>query len=280
MKTATTIIAILTFLLACGQVNQEKSVLIETAKDTQKENDIAKLWVKEIKSQSYFKQLDENSIEIKNLDISNILAYNYTTKNEVSGHFSTYTGALGQNFERIDFHFYSVSKVGNQDYDMKILMRKGTVIDTLIGRLKLIEALEFPELFSDENMKAMTFLYDFNFVSKNPDGGLTIKGTSSVSFYVSDGIARNFWMEDGSLREYIRTFVGYYIDSKTDEKLNCVFALDAAGLYSYLPFCDDFYYIDEENYSPDYYLIKEKYRQFGWQEYDYKNPNKDEWWRE
>ena len=270
----------MTFLLACGQIKQDNSVSIESVKVPQTENDIAKLWVKEIKSQSYFKQLDENSIELKNLDISNILAYNDTTENEVPGHFSTYTGALGQNFERIDFHFYSVSKVKNQDYELKILMRKGTVVDTLIGYLKLIEAHEFPELFGYENMKAMTFLYDFNFASKNPDIGLTINGTSSVSFYVSNGVAKNFWMEDGSLREYIRTFAGYYIDNKTDEKLNCVFALDAAGLYSYLPFCDDFYYIDEENYSPDYYLIKEKYRQFGWQDYDYKKPNKDEWWRE
>jgi hypothetical protein len=90
----------------------------------------------------------------------------------------------------------------------------------------------------------------------------------------------NFWMEDGSLREYIRTFVGYYTDSKSAEKLNCVFALDVAGLYSHLPFCDDFYYQDEKNYSPDYYLIKEKYRQFGWQDYNYNNPNQDHWWRE
>ncbi len=279
MKTATTIISILTFLLACGQVNQGKTVLTETVNDSQQENDISKLWVKVIKSQSYLQNLDLNSAQLRSLDISNILAYNDTTKNETPGFFATYTGALGQNFERIDFHFYSVRKVKNQDYDLKILMRKGTLIDTLIGQLKLIEAFEFPELFSHDNMKAMTFLYDFNFASKKPNGGLTIKGTSSVSFYVSDGIATNFWMADGSLREYIRTFVGYYTDSKTDEKFNCVFALDAAGLYSYLPFCDDFYYIDEENYSPDYYLIKEKYRQFGWQDYDYKNPNKDEWWR-
>jgi hypothetical protein len=280
MKTAITIISILTFILACGQVNQGKTVLFETVNDSQQENDISKLWVKEIKSQSYLKNLDVNSAQLRSLDISNILAYNDTTKNETPGFFATYTGALGQNFERIDFHFYSVSKVKNQDYDLKILMRKGTVIDTLIGHLKLIEAFEFPELFNDDNMKALTFLYDFNFASKNPHSGLMIKGTSSVSFYVSDGIARNFWMADGSLREYIRTFVGYYIDSKTDEKLNCVFALDVAGLYSYLPFCDDFYYIDEENYSPDYYLIKEKYRQFGWQDYDYNNPNQDQWWRE
>jgi len=280
MKTAITIISILTFLLACGQVNQGKTDLNETINDSEQQNDISKLWVKEIKSQTYFKKLDLNSFELKNLDISNILAFNDTIENEAPGHFSTYTGALGQNFERIDFHFYSVSKVKNQDYDLKILMRKGADIDTLVGHLKIIEAFEFPELFGDYNMKAMTFLYDFNFASKNPDGGLTINGTSSVSFYVSNGVARNFWMEDGSLREYIRTFVGYYVDNKTDEKQNCVFALDVAGLYSYLPFCDDFYYIDEENYSPDYYLIKDKYRQFGWQDYDYNNPNQNEWWRE
>ena len=101
MKTATTIISILTFLLACGQVNQGKTDLNETVNDSQQQNDISKLWVKEIRSQPYFKQLDENSVELKNLDISNILAYNDTTKNEVPGYFSTYTGALGQNFERM-----------------------------------------------------------------------------------------------------------------------------------------------------------------------------------
>lgn len=279
MKTATVIISFLTVLFAFGQVNLGKTVLAETVNDSQQDNDITKLWLKEIKSQSYFKHLDDNSNEIKNLDISNILAYNDTTKNETPGFFATYIGALGQDFERIDFHFYSVSKVNYQEYDLKILMRKRTVIDTLVGHLKLIESFEIPELFSVDNMKAMVFVYDFNFTSKNPTGGLTIKGTSSVSFCVSEGKASNFWMADGSLREYIRTFVGYYVDSKTDKKQNCVFALDAAGLYSYLPYCEDFYYIDEENYSPDYYLIKEKYRQFGWQDYDYKNPNKNEWWR-
>lgn len=279
LKIVTTIIVIVTFLLACGQVSQDKILLTQTTNESQQEKDIAKLWVNEIKSQSYFKRIDINSVELKGLDISNILAFNDTTQNEVPGHFSTYTGALGQNFERIDFHFYSVRKVRNQDYDLKILMRKGTAIDTLIGHLILIEAFEFPELFNDDNMKAMTFLYDFNFASKNPDDDLTINGSSSVSFCVSNGVARNFWMEDGTLRAYMRTFVGHFIDSKTDEKLNCVFALDAAGLYSYLPFCDDFYHIDEEKYSPDFFLIKEKYRQFGWQDYNYKNPNKDEWWR-
>lgn len=279
MKTATTIILMLTFLLACGQVNQGMTVLTETGNDAQQENDIPKLWIKEIKSQSYLKGLDVNSAQLRSLDISNILAYNDTTKNETPGFFATYTGALGQNFERIDFHFYSVSKVKNQDYDLKILMRKGTVIDTLIGHLKLREAFEFPELFNHDNMKAMIFLYDFNFTSINPVSGLKIKGTSSVSFYVSDGIARNFWMADGSLREYIRTFVGYYTDGETDEKRNCVFALDVAGLYSYLPFCDNFYYIDEDD-NPEYYYISDKYKPFGWEDYDYRNPQKDQWWKE
>jgi hypothetical protein len=280
MKTAITILTIFSFLLACGQINQVKSVSIESAKGKQEENDIGKLWKKEVESRTFFKQIDETSIELKNLDISTILTYNDTVKNEVPGHFSTYTGALGKNFERIDFHFYSVNKVENQDYNLMVLMRKGTGIDTLIGHLKLTKAFEFPELFSNENMKAMTFFYDFSFASKKTSAGLTINGTSSVSFFVSNGIAGNFWMEDCSFREYIRTFVGYYTDSKSAEKLNCVFALDVAGLYSHLPFCDDFYYQDEKNYSPDYYLIKEKYRQFGWQDYNYNNPNNDQWWRE
>lgn len=273
MKVTTAIIFFLSFFATFGQVDKEQ------AHDLQIETDISLLWVKEIESQAYLKKIDLNSTQLKTIDISSILVSNDNSKDEVSRDFSTFTGVLGQNFERVDFHFYSAIKKKNQDYDLKILMKKGVSIDTLSGNLKLIEAFSIPELFSDKNMQAMAFLYEFNFMLEKPDRGFTIKGTSSLCFYVKDKGVENFWMEDGSFREYIRTFVGYYIDNKTNQRLNCVFALDVAGLYSYLPFCEDFYYIDEENYSSDYYLIKEKYRQFGWKDYDYKNINDDEWWK-
>lgn len=273
MKVATAIVLFLSFFGAFGQVSKDKT------NDLQIESDISSLWIKEIENQTYLKKLDVNSTQLKTIDISSILVSSDNSKDEVSRDFSTFTGVLGQNFERVDFHFYSAIKKKNQDYDLKILMKKGVSIDTLSGNLKLIKAFSIPELFSDKSMQAMAFLYEFNFMSEKPDRGFTIKGTSSVSFYVKDKVVENFWMEDGSFREYIRTFVGYYIDNKTNQRLNCVFALDVAGLYSYLPFCEDFYYIDEENYSLDYYLIKEKYRQYGWEDYDYKNINDDEWWK-
>lgn len=272
MKVTTAIIFFFSFFAIFGQVDKEQ------AHDLQIESDISSLWVKEIENQTYLKRLDVNSTQLKTIDISSILVSNDNSKDEVSRDFSTFTGVLGQNFERVDFQFYSAIKKKNQDYDLKILMKKGVSIDTLSGNLKLIEAFSIPELFSDKNMQAMAFLYEFNFMLEKPDRGFTINGTSSVCFYVKDKVVENFWMEDGSFREYIRTFVGYYIDNKTNQRLNCVFALDVAGLYSYLPFCEDFYYIDEENYSSDYYLIKEKYRQFGWQDYDYLKPIKHEWW--
>jgi|SRR5690554_592748 len=277
MKVAAVIILFLNFFIASGQVKEERIAINGTTSDSEIEKDISYLWEKEIKSQTFLKKLDKNPFQLSSMDIHSILGSNDRSKDDDSNFFSTYTGVLGENFERVDFHFYSVLKKKNQDYDLKALMKKGDSIDTLSGHLKLIEAFTFPELFTDNKMKAMVFLYEFNFKSENPNRRFTIKGTSSVCFYIKDNIAENFWLEDGSFREYIRTFVGYYIDNKTNQKLNCVFALDVAGLYSYLPFCDGFYYIDEEN--PDYYFIKDKYKQYGWQEYDYTKPIKDKWWK-
>ena len=269
MKVTVAIILFFSFFGGLGQVSKER------INDLQIEPDISSLWIKEIKKQTYLKKLDVNSTQLKTIDISSILVTNNNSKSEFSKNFATFTGVVGQDFERVDFHIYSAIKEKNQDYDLKILMKKGSLIDTLSGHLKLIEAFNLPEIFTDKSMQAMAFLYEFNFISEKPDRGFTIKGTSAVSFYVKDKVVENFWMEDGSFREYIRTFVGYYIDNKTNQKFNCVFALDVAGLYSYLPFCEDFYYIDEEN--PDYYFIKDKYRQYGWQDYDYSNPIKYEW---
>ena len=246
--------------------------------DNLKDKDVASLWAKEVKSLSY-KKIGTDFPLLKVLDISNILAFNDTAKNETPGFFSTYIGALGENFERIDFHIYSAKKVTNQDYNLKLLIKKGKAIDTLQGRLKLIEAFEDPELFSSENEQTIIFLDSFNFASIDQEHRLTIKGISSITFCEQGKIAENFWMEDGTLLQYLRTFVGYSFDAKRNIKQKCVFALRPAGLYTYLPFCDNLYYIDEESYSPDYYLIKDKYRKYGWQDYDYTNPKKNEWWK-
>src|SRR5690606_39489930 len=61
----------------------------------------------------------------------------------------------------------SASKLTNQNYELKLLMRQGTTIDTLSGHLKLIEAYEFPDFFDDENKQMFIFLYNFDFTSKN-----------------------------------------------------------------------------------------------------------------
>lgn len=244
----------------------------------QYESDITSLWVKDIKSNTYLKKTDVGLSLLKTLDISDIIAYNTIEEYEISENFSTYIGVFGQNFERIDFHVYSASKLTNQNYELKLLMRQGTTIDTLAGHLKLIEAYEFPDFFDDENKQMFIFLYNFDFTSKNQVHGLTIKGTSSVAFYTQDKTARNFWSSDGTLSEYVRTFVGYYFDNKNNSKQNCIFSLQPAGLYTYLPFCESFYSIDKYD-NPEYYFINDKYRPFGWQDYDYRNPKKEEWWK-
>lgn len=272
-------IFISTFLVACFLYSASTTIAQKTIITNLKKGNIASKWEKQVKDLSY-KKIDTNLSILKVLDISNILAFNDTTKNEIPGFFSTYIGALGETFERIDFHVYSASKEKNQDYDLKLLMKKGKVIDTLQGHLKLLEAFEDSELFSNHNEQTMIFLDSFHFASINHEQRLNISGTSSITFSVHDKTAENFWMADGTLEEYMRTFVGYLFDAKRNIKQKCVFALQPAGLYTYLPFCDNLYYTDEKNYSPDYYLIKNKFLRYGWQGYDYENPKRDEWWKE
>ncbi len=70
-----------------------------------------------------------------------------------------------------------------------------------------------------------------------------------------------------------------HTNKQKNETMNCVFAVSPAGLYNYLPFCENLYTVDE-NDNPEYYYISEKYKKFGWQDYNYRNPKKDQWWKE
>ena len=59
----------------------------------------------------------------------------------------------------------------------------------------------------------------------------------------------------------------------------CIFSFHPAGLYSELPFCEDFYFREGEE-PLQKYLIKEKYRKYGWQDFNEHYGYKTYWWKE
>lgn len=229
-----------------------------------KEEDVAKRWEKEVSNLDFLKQISRSEIDSMNIDISNLLQFD-SVENQ---YLSRYIGAKGQNFQRVDFLVLSAKKVGNQEYYLKLLFKNENKIDTLKGALKL----KAPFYHTMPNMgKIYFFLFDYCFYSA--DSTIYLSGVNSTSFYINNGKPENYWFADGTFNEYGRTYVGTILNKRTNEINQCVFAIEAAGLYNCLPYCEDLYSTDEG--CSYFYRIKEKYKPFGWQEYDYDHPKED-----
>jgi len=268
MKIITLIIFALTFLLACGQTTDKRTTTQTQLDVVTVQPDISKLWSEQVQKISFLNKLNLDEAKKMTIDLSSILAYD----NNENEYLSRFIGALGQNYQRIDLLVISAKHIGQQTYSLDLLFKVGENIDTLTGSMKLTKAFEI----TDNIHKTLVYSYDYKFC--NADSNICLKGTNSTSFYIEDGIPKNYWYEDGSFNDLVRTFVGTLTHKQKNAALNCVFSVSPAGLYNYLPFCEDLYTVDE-NDNPEYYYISEKYKQFGWQDYDYRTPKKDHWWK-
>jgi hypothetical protein len=268
MKTVTLIIFALTYLLACGQTTDKRTTTQTEFISETVQPDIGKLWQEQLKKISFLTPVNLDVANRMTIDLSSILAYD----NKENEYLSIFIGALGQNYQRIDLLVLSAKHVGQQTYSLQLLLKVGENIDTLTGEMQLTNAFEI----TDNIHKTVVYFYDYKFFST--DSNICLKGCNSTSFYIEDGIPKNYWYEDGSFIDLVRTFVGTLTDKQKNTTLNCVFAVSPAGLNNYLPFCKDLYTVDE-NDNPEYYYISEKYKHFGWQDYDYRNPKKDQWWK-
>ncbi|WP_143046519.1 hypothetical protein, partial [Trichormus sp. NMC-1] len=262
MKTATLIIFTLIFLTCCGQTNEKRA--IRQTQDVTAPPDISKLWNEQLHKLSFLRQVNLDEAKKMTIDLSSILAYD---KNE-NEYLSRFIGAFGQNYQRIDLLVVSAKHIGQQTYSLELLCKFGETIDTLAGEILLKKAFEI----TDNIHTTFVFSYDYKFCSE--DNNVCLKGTNSTSFYIEDNIPNNYWYEDGSFNDLVRTFVGTLTKKAIDNPVNCVFAVSPAGLYNYLPFCEGLYTVDD-NENPEYYYISDKYKQFGWQDYDYRNPKKE-----
>jgi hypothetical protein len=269
MKTVLLIIFVLTFLLARGQTTDKRTTTIQTQfEGITIKPDIGKLWSEQLQEISFLKPVNLDEAKKMEIDLSSILAYD----NKENEYMSRFIGALGQNYQRIDLLVISAKHVGQQTYYLELLLKVGENIDTLTGEMQLKKAFEI----TDNIQKKIVYSFDYKFCTA--DKNVCLNGTNSTSFYIENEIPKNYWYEDGSFNDLVRTFVGTLTNKQKNATLNCVFALSPAGLYNYLPFCKDLYIVDE-NDNPDYYYISEKYKQNGWQDYDYRTPKKDQWWK-
>jgi hypothetical protein len=269
MKATTLIITALTFLLACGQTNQNGQLIQNNTEEIKKDKNISELWSLNLQQLDFASQLNADEIERLTFDLSDILVY----KKGDNERLSWFIGALGQNFQKVDIIVLSAKHLGEQTYFLKLLFKNESNIDTLTGEMNLKTVFELPE--DIHKIYICSFSYSF----RSSDNTICLEGTNAVSFYVEDSIPKNYWYDDGSFNDYVRTFVGTKTNNTNGQKMNCVFAVSPAGLYNSLPFCEDLYWVDEED-NPEYYYIKDEYKQNGWQDFETKDPKTDKWWKE
>lgn len=263
MKTS---IKLIFFLLSINLHAQSYNKNLSKLSGIKQKDDVAIKWSK-LLNQAYFKEkIDSlNSIQ-KNLDLSLILTYDSSS----NPYLSQFIGAFGENFQRTDLQLQSVKHEGNQAYSIQFLCKRINTIDTLRGQMNLNSAYNILiEPFD-------VYLYSFNYKLFNSDTSFYIQGINAISFYLENEKVNNFWFDDGTFRDYIRTFVGSYADYQLKKSGNFIFATEASGLYNHLPFCDELYYTSKD--CEEYYNIKSKYLKSGWQ--DYEKPSKDfKWWQ-
>jgi len=207
----------------------------------------------------------EVSSEIPEFDLSSILCSNPEDQN----FFTSYVGALGSEFQRLDLSIDTAREIGNQDYKLESRLKIDDKIIPLSGQLNFKDYY-----FLDSNTPIGVITFNFLFQSSLNDSNITIRGICSVSFMIKDENPINFWFADGTFQEYVRTFVGVYTANESRGKEQIVFGLVATGLELHLPFCDELFYPNEEG---TIYYINDKYKTNGWSEYDEVNNSKYNW---
>ena len=67
----------------------------------------------------------------------------------------------------------------------------------------------------------------------------------TLVFYINDGEVQIFSTASGDEPTFTNTFVGKWTRNDSDIERQVIFSYHAAGLYEYLPFCDDLYDYDD-----------------------------------
>ena len=186
---------------------------------------------------------------------------------------STYVGIFGSKFRRIDFHL-AVRKI-NGSYEVTGKSKLGDNIQTLSGKIELVKTL----LRKQEYITDSLYIGLFNCELSEPgikDGDGTFKGIFTLVFYKDDNQIHFFKTSSGDEPLFTNTFIGSWKKYSSDVEQRVIFSFHAAGLYERLPYCDDLYSFEEND---DFLIIKEEYKQYGWQDYPKRRGEKTSWWK-
>ncbi|MCB2196468.1 MAG: hypothetical protein KQH79_11460 [Bacteroidetes bacterium] len=232
------------------------------------EVDLSKNWTNEVISTSGFSEFDKSRID--KLDLSSILSNQLRFEKDP---ISTYIGIFGPNYRRIDFHLKAEKKVN--EYVIVGKSKLGENVRELNGVMKLEKVLLRKQNYITDSL----YIGLFNCVLNEPgdkNGDGVFSGVFAVVFYMNNGKVQLFKTSSGDEPNFTNTFVGKWKRYNSEVERKVIFSFRPAGLYESLPFCDELYSIKDGN--DDYLVIKDKFVQFGWENFDYKG-RKTDWWQ-
>ena len=232
------------------------------------ENEFIKTWKDSIFKHSEFKEI--NIIKFSCMDLSEIISNQTGPKDDP---WSTYIGVFGVNYQRIDFHIEAKKDTSNS-YIITGKSKLYEKIRNISGNLNLTNTLFVKDFLGIDTLYLCVFNYQFLEFDNNNEVGI-YKGIFTAMFSFDKGQLALFWSESGDYSEYNHMFVGKW--ESTDSKIGtkCIFSFYPAGLYNNLPFCNEFYIKDDLS---DFYKINDKYKNYGWNDFDPNNVYKTNWW--
>lgn len=234
------------------------------------QEDYIATWKKKILEleNSDFKKVNMN--EMKHLDLSGVISNESLEKHSV---FSSYTGAFGPKYRRIDFRLTAQkSHSFVHTYDITGKSRLDNNIRALKGTMKLTTLFCLDKKYVGTEVYIGLFNYQFN-EPGDKDGDGLFEGIATLVFHIENGKCLIYWSECGDFSSYDSTFVGKWRKYNAKNTRKCIFSLSPDG-FRPLPFCDDLYIPDEENEDMTY--INPEYSKYGWEGFD--KFEKTKWW--
>ncbi|QLG44183.1 hypothetical protein [Costertonia aggregata] len=233
--------------------------------------DLAQQWKDSVLSTEYF-DIVENK-EIAHLDFSEFVS---TTTNKNNTALSAYTGVFGPNYRRIDFRLTAIKKENIlNEYIVEGKSKLGNNIRPIKGKMTLNTVLMNKNLFG-MSVPVYVCLFDYEFLEPGDKAGDgKFEGIFTAIFYNDKGKIKSFHSESGDFSEYRNVFVGQWKRYDSDTIRNCIFSFYPAGMFNSLPYCNELY--SYEDGFTDFTYIKEKYRDFGWQDYNEESNHKFSW---
>ena len=256
-------------IISCNNKPKEVGLGTKIKNDQNPEDvNLSKKWLDFIAKNSGFKEFDKDKFD--NLDFSNVLSNHLRIKNDP---ISTYVGVFGSNFNRIDFHLEVIKK--DNEYLIAGKDKLNSNMRELKGEMKLKKILLSTENYITDSL----YLALFDCIMREPgdkNGDGVFTGIFTLVFYIKNAEIHFFKSDSGDEPTYTNTFIGKWTRYNSVIQKQCIFSFHAAGLYEKLPFCDELYTIEEND---DFSIIKDKYKQFGWTDYNPEKKDKTDWWK-